>query len=125
MLINDIFDGPSGLRVYVYYNLNKHCLSVKALEGEKKNKVIGYCHAISIKDVTFKVSQKGRERVLLTGQKHVHAGLVGFVGNFTETLNATAYYNPRQNRYFECASRKELKKAKGAILNGKLVSVAI
>jgi len=72
-----------GLRVYVYFNLHRKCFSVKALEGEHKGRVVHHTDSLYLLDVTFKVSQKGRERVLRTKRKNVHAGVVGtFVTTF-------------------------------------------
>lgn len=61
----------------VYYNLHKHCLSLKALEGERRGCVVLHARAVRLQDVVFKVSQAGRERVLLERSKNVHAGVVG------------------------------------------------
>ena len=56
----------------VYYNLHKKCLSVQF-----KGKVIEHTISICLKDVIFKVSQKGRERVLREKRKNVHAFVCG------------------------------------------------
>lgn len=61
----------------VYYNLHKHCLSIKALEGERRGCVVLHARAVRLQGVLFKVSQAGRARVLLERSKNVHAGVVG------------------------------------------------
>ena len=70
-----------GVKVAIYYNLHKHTFSVKAMEGEMKNKVVGYSDTLILsptKDgVVFKVSEAGRRRVLATKNKNVHAVVVG------------------------------------------------
>lgn len=65
------------MRVYVYYNLHKKCFSIKALEGENKGRVIAHRDFLDLHDVTFKVSEAGRQRVLRERKKNIHAGIVG------------------------------------------------
>ena len=71
-------------RVFVY--LNKHATkrnhgipvySVKALDGPDKGRVVARSSHVMLGDVTPKVSQAGRLRVLAERSKNVHAGLVG------------------------------------------------
>lgn len=65
------------MRVYVYYNLHKKVFSVKALEGKDKGRVIAHREQLTLRNVTFRVSQAGRARVLREQKKNVHAGVVG------------------------------------------------
>ncbi len=65
------------MKVFVYRNLHTSKWSIKALEGEHKGLVIGHAVDILLSNVTPKVSKSGRERVLRTRKKYVHAGLVG------------------------------------------------
>lgn len=51
--------------------------SIKSLEGISKNRVIGYAPRIVIDNARFVVSEAGRQRVIRTGRKNVHAGCVG------------------------------------------------
>jgi len=67
-----------GERVFIYRNLHKKCYSVKSL---KTGRVIAHVDSIDLIDVTFKVSQAGRQRVLNERRKNVHAGVVGYVAN--------------------------------------------
>ena len=90
------------MKVFVYYNLHKKLWSIKALEGRNKNKVISHAIYVGLSDVTPKVSQAGRQRVIKQGCKNVHAGLVGnlkfdadyipFDDNLTNRRQVT--YNP-------------------------------
>lgn len=66
-----------GLRVFVYYNLHKSVFSVKALEGTHKGRVIAHSRTVWLADAISKVSEAGRQRVLLERKKNVHAGIVG------------------------------------------------
>ena len=65
------------VKVFVYFNLHRKCLSVKALEGEHKGRVIAYASSVGLINCTFKVSEAGRQRVLREKRKNVHAGVVG------------------------------------------------
>ena len=65
------------MKVYVYYNLHKKLWSIKALEGERKGRVIAHRKTVVLTNVTPKVSEAGRQRVLKEKRKNVHAGLVG------------------------------------------------
>lgn len=70
------------MRVMVYFNLHRKCLSVKALEGARKGRVIGHVDNIILHDAVFKVSEAGRQRVLREKRKNVHAGVVGTIMSF-------------------------------------------
>ena len=65
------------MKVFVYFNLHKKCFSIKALEGQFKGLVIGHTNSVLLSDVSFKVSQAGRSRVLAEKRKNVHAGVCG------------------------------------------------
>lgn len=80
-------------KVYVYFNLHKKIFSVR-----KNGKVIRHCKKIIVNNALFKVSQSGRERVIVEKRKNVHAFVVGRV--FSGTLDpkrynlTPVYYNP-------------------------------
>jgi hypothetical protein len=59
----------------VYRNLNKKCWSVQHRPGMGLQgwRVFLHINAMLLTDVTFKVSEAGRQRVLSTGRKNVHA----------------------------------------------------
>lgn len=65
------------MKVKVYRNLHKNCYSVVALEGENKGRVIAHEQIVLLEDASFKVSQKGRERVIRERRKNVHAYVKG------------------------------------------------
>lgn len=75
-------------RVFVYFNLHRKCLSIKALEGEYKGKVIGYADTVSLHTCKFKVSEAGRQRVIREKRKNVHAGVVGYL----VSINPCGYF---------------------------------
>jgi hypothetical protein len=65
------------MKVFVYFNLHKKVWSIKALEGERKGRVIAHKDFVILGDAKAKVSEAGRQRVLRERKKNVHAGLVG------------------------------------------------
>lgn len=65
------------MRVFVYFNLHRKCFSIKALEGANKGRVVAHRNEVVLDNVTFKVSEAGRQRVLKEQRKNVHAGVVG------------------------------------------------
>lgn len=103
------------VKVFVYFNLHKNLFSVKALTGEHKGKVVAHMNELNLKDVSFRVSEAGRQRVLAEKRKNVHAGVVGY-------LNLTSFdsmdcaeevtYNPYKHDSF--VYKKDASKIKGA-----------
>lgn len=62
------------LRVDVYKNLRQDCWSVRSREkGPNYGKVIARMQQLILCNVHFKVSEPGRQRVLKSRQKNVHA----------------------------------------------------
>jgi len=61
----------------VYFNTHKSLFSLKALTGDHKGLVVAHLNSLILKDVQFRVSEAGRQRVLKNKQKNVHAGIVG------------------------------------------------
>lgn len=91
------------MKVFVYYNLTRKCWSVKSLEGKTKGKVILHAEKIFLKKCEFKVSQKGRERVIRENKKYVHAGVVGYMVNKSSLIKNNeklATYNPKKYNTF-------------------------
>ncbi len=65
------------MKVSVYCNTKRKLLSVKALEGARKGKVVMHAERLMMRDVEFRVSEAGRDRVRRTKRKSVHASIVG------------------------------------------------
>lgn len=80
------------INVSVYFNLNRKCLSIRAEEGPAKGRVIAHAQTAALGEVTFKVSEAGRQRVLKEQRKNVHAfvrgTLIAIEGKFTEAGKA-------------------------------------
>ena len=78
--------------VEVYRNLHKNCYSVK-----QGGLVRAHMDAVRLYDCTFKVNQRGRQRVVETGQKNVHARVCGYVSTSARNPNSVPnriLYNP-------------------------------
>src|SRR4030095_13127707 len=75
------------MKVYVYWNLHKGGFSIKALDGAAKGRVIAYASDVFLRDVSFKVSERGRLRSI-TRHKEVHAGMQGRLAGFAGTVTA-------------------------------------
>lgn len=88
------------MKVFVYFNLHRKCFSVKALEGVNKGHVIDHANFVALEDVTFKVSEAGRQRVLLEKRKNVHAGVVGTLVDKYIVGNQRVTYNPYKGSNF-------------------------
>ena len=87
-------------KYYVYYNLHKHCFSVKY-----KGRVIIHSNTLVLGGhVEFRVSQAGRRRVLEEKRKNVHAYVVGdwvYVQDVPIDNSATEVrYNPYKGPRF-------------------------
>lgn len=87
-----------GERVFVYRNLHKKCYSVKSL---KTGRVIAHVDSIDLVNVSFRVSQAGRNRVLKEKRKNVHAGVVGVVSDScSQNVLTDVTYNPYKYNSF-------------------------
>ena len=67
-----LVDSILGDRVMVYYNLHKHTFSV-----QKNGLVILHADYLKLKNVEFRVRQRGNERVRDEKSKNVHAFVIG------------------------------------------------
>ena len=65
------------MRVFVYFNLHKKCFSIKALEGDRKGRVVAHSDTVVLEGCKLMVSEAGRQRVLREKRKNVHAGVSG------------------------------------------------
>lgn len=65
------------MKVFCYFNLHRKCWSIKALEGIDTGLVVAHAFRVNLKGATFKVSEAGRQRVIASKRKNVHAGVVG------------------------------------------------
>jgi len=83
-----------------YYNLHKHCLSVQHMTP-KGWRVKEHVKEIYLKNVTFKVYEAGRQRVLKEKRKGVHAYVIGEeYGSIKMKGYTKIRYNPYLCGYF-------------------------
>ena len=80
------------MRVRVYKNLHKNCYSIKAMEGDSKNRVIFHATSICLSNVSFKVYESGRQRVLEKKSKNVHAYVEGEIESIILSNGHTTEY---------------------------------
>ncbi len=91
------------MKVFVYRNLHKQCFSIMALQGPMKGRVIAHRDSLELTNVVFKVTESTRLRVVATGKKEVHAGVVG---EWDDTCKANlammeqVRYNPKESGEF-------------------------
>tara|TARA_R100000008_G_C3523459_1_gene135281 strand:- start:214 stop:579 length:366 start_codon:yes stop_codon:yes gene_type:complete len=87
-------------RVNVYFNLHKRVWSVR-----QSGIVIEHTKQIFLRDVKYRVSEKGRERVLRESRKNVHAYASGYIcegqdlPNVPERITSVTY-NPYKHKTF-------------------------
>ena len=78
-------------KVFVYKNHHKDCWSVK-----QDGLVKAHADKLEMWDCSFRVNQKGREKVLKEKRKNVHAGILGRVNDIGGTImvGTEVTYNP-------------------------------
>lgn len=95
-------------RVRVYWNVKNHKFSVqhKLPQGWRLDCHVGGMFWYELENVKFHVSEKGRQRVLKTGQKNVHAWMEGdwvrdyCVMPFDPAMAHRVRYDPFYDEYF-------------------------
>ncbi len=88
-------------KVRVYWNLHKKCWSI---QDAKTRRVVDHQPQVLLSNCSFTVSEAGRQRVIATGHKNVHAFVVGTLewpvaiktGNILEVR-----YNPKLMETFQ------------------------
>jgi hypothetical protein len=111
-------------KVFVHRNLNKPPYwTIKARSGENAGIVIGYDKTVCLTNVIFSVSEKSRQRVLVTKQKNVHAGVVGYLKENCST-NTSGWipvtYNPyKYSTFIRLDNGQPIYEASEAILKNE------
>ncbi|ANO35568.1 hypothetical protein A6E01_20360 (plasmid) [Vibrio breoganii] len=93
-----------GTKVLVYRNLNKaNMFSVKSLEGQFKNLVIGHFQSLQLEpcdnlESMIKLSKASQARCKLQGVRNVHLGITGRITSITikeqPNVETRLTYNP-------------------------------
>lgn len=111
------------LRVFVYRNLNNGHFSIRQVGG----RVIAHTKQVLLHNCVFKVSEPGRQRVLRTKQKVVHAGVEGDLviepGTRTSHLQLRVSYNPFRGKCFRACTGKTVRTAPAALLRDGAVFI--
>lgn len=90
-------------KVFVYFNLIKKKFSIRDV---KSGLVMAHSDNLFMYDAEFKVSEAGRQRVIRTKTKNVHAGVSGYILNHEMKLPFRATYNPYKYSSFIDVDRK-------------------
>lgn len=96
------WNATAGQTVRIYRNLNNGTMSIQAKSG-KSWLVMGHVTNAIVRDVTFKVSESGRQRVIRDKRKNVHAWGQGvLLSEFDESIIAPIAlgYNPYTDATF-------------------------
>jgi hypothetical protein len=113
-------------KVRVYFNLHRKKLSVQE-KTAKGWRVWLHTNKITLENVTFKVSEAGRQRVLRERKKNVHAFVEGDLILLDETAKIQprmwVSYNPYRDigKFYEVVSNKSIDKAKYAVIVGRQI----
>lgn len=86
------------MKYKVYKNLHNGKWSI---QDNKTGLVVGYADSLTLVDVTTKVSEVGRQKVLKEKRKNVHAFIIG---DILEVSN----FQPRNNRSVVCDGLTEV-----------------
>lgn len=116
----------TGEKASVYFNLHRKVFSMKQRKAQGKGShVTGHAPTVILTNVTFKVLEAGRQRVLEEQKKNVHAFVEGTlepyqgqgIGGYRE-----AYYNPyKVSTFVDKESGAPLTSAKVVILSGRSI----
>lgn len=114
------------MQVRVYRNLHKKCLSVlhRTTSGWRLWKHLTH---IQLQDVAFKVSQAGRNRVLNSKRKNVHAfaqGKMCIDANEDASFPICIKYNPYiAAHFFDVETNEPIHHCSAACINAKGISI--
>lgn len=85
--------------VMIYKNLHNGLFSVK-----QGGLVVAHIESVLLANVSFKVNDSGRNRVIREQKKNVHAFIIGYILNVNNTpaslLKRAITYNPYKFNYF-------------------------
>lgn len=89
-------------KVRVYYNLRKRVFSIQTHTKGKGWRLSHHATSIYLRDVSFKVYESGRQRVLRDREKNVHAYIIGTPMNHPQDSSPVSEisYNPYKNTQF-------------------------
>jgi hypothetical protein len=92
------YEALVGKKVRVFKNLHNGLYSI-----QHKGIIIAHVAEVSLEEVTFSVQPAGRERVLRTKQKQIHAFVNGVVCPISPASQRRVSYNPYKGPSFVLA----------------------
>jgi len=106
------------MKVFVYRNLRKNLISVRARNEPNAGKVIDWVENAVLYNPILSVSEASRQRVIRTKTKNVHAGVIGILKTFENSSDriykkiCTAIYNPYKfNCFVDSITHKPITQA--------------
>lgn len=103
----------AGQKVKVYVNLNQQ--GRFSIVDAKSGLVVAYAETVSLSDGKFHVGESGRQKILASKRKRVHAWVTGiFLGADTvqpSHLTNEVYYNPYTHEKFEAQNGEVVNQA--------------
>ena len=114
------------MKVFVYYNLHRHCWSVRCQQPghPEYGRVIAHMDTVHLRGCTFRVGKAGRERVREEGRKNVHAGVVGCLafGDIKRISTREITYNPyKYDTFVFKNTEKPVHEAEAVVMHNKKV----
>lgn len=111
------------MKYFCYFNLHKFVFSVR---NQKTRLVEYHSDVVVLNDCRFKVSQKGREKVIREKRKNVHAGVEGLLCGFENNYNLEEFieltYNPyKYDNFVIKATGQPVDKANIIVLKDKRI----
>lgn len=97
-------------KVFVYFNLHKKIFSIREVSS---GLVIAHARTVKLRNAFPKVSERGRQRVLEERVKNVHAGIQGYLEEYSDEIPEVRergihlHYNPYLFSEFVVKDSKE------------------
>lgn len=111
--------------VQAYFNLRRKEFSVQRRNGKGGWVVWFYAPELNLKDVSFRVSEASRQRVIREGRKNVHAYVRGtLVKDIPETPTAATYNPYKYGSFVEKDTEAPVYSARFARLINKQIQIA-
>lgn len=110
----------------IYKNLHKDCFSIQAKIPGKGWRVVDYAKSLSLSNVTFRVYEAGRQRVIRTGKKNVHAFVLADSYERPDTsweaqgCDVKVRYNPKLAHVFLAGDTEVRRAARAHLTDGAM-----
>ena len=99
--------------VFAYRNLHQDLWSI-----QQRGLVVAHADDAVITQAKFVVREGGRQKVVASGRKNVHAGVVGYLGECWPWTKSRVSYNPfKAGHFYHVASGEPIHKASSVHLD--------